>query len=198
MRLRPITLVLSLVAAGCSSTQASSSSSETPLCFSPDGGQQPCLGCAVPKAQWAAKGPLSCPRSVADYCDQNARPVPSTTAPGCFPSDWSTLFASQIGGGGFVMGFTCDGFNLAFAPGWSCGTSTEVLFVYDGPSGKLASVVELDSAHHPDQQTCLAGASSTQFLDFTGARCKPFDCFSLDSGIDDGGMCHLDAGAAAD
>jgi hypothetical protein len=36
-----------------------------------------------------------------------------------------------------VSGFACDGFNLAMAPGWSCGTGTEVLFVYDGPSGQL-------------------------------------------------------------
>jgi len=76
--------------------------------------------------------------------------------------------------------------------------STNVLFVYDGPSGQLVSVVELDAAHHTDQQTCLAGASSAQFLDFTAAKCRRFDCFPPDSGIDDGGMCYLDAGATAD
>jgi hypothetical protein len=51
-----ITLVLSLVGAGCS-PRTSSSSSETPLCFTDGEQQQPCLGCAVPRrerpASWA-------------------------------------------------------------------------------------------------------------------------------------------------
>ena len=92
--------------------------------------------------------------------------------------------------------YECDGFDLAM-PGWSCGTGTNVLFVYDGASGQLTSAVEFGSGQHAGQQTCLAGASSVTPLNLVSANCKLFNCFPPDSGID-AGMCDLGGEAMAD
>lgn len=191
-----IAIVLLLGGAACT-PQTPSSSNDAPLCVSTEGGKpEPCLGCAVPEARWAEAGPLSCPRPIADYCNQNASPIPSTTAPDCPPSDWNALLASERKYGWPPIFYECDGFNLTM-PSWSCGIGTNVLFVYDGVSGQLTSAVEFGAAQHSGQQTCLAGASSIEPLNLVSAHCRIFNCFPPDSGID-AGQCDLDAGAMAD
>ncbi|HEX8790988.1 MAG TPA: hypothetical protein VF765_08540 [Polyangiaceae bacterium] len=195
MRLRTVALVLSTVAAACSSQSSSSSSNDVPVCVDADGGKpQDCLGCAVPEARWSDAGSLSCPRSVADYCNQNATPTPATTAPDCPPSTWNALLADEKQSGWPPLYYVCDGFDLAM-PSWYCGTGTDVLFVYDAASGQLTSAVEFGNAAHAGQQTCLAGPANVAALNLVSAKCKPYTCFPGDSGVD-GHTC--DAAAAAD
>jgi hypothetical protein len=150
------------------------------------------MGCAVPAAQWADAGSLACPRTVADYCNQNVTPIPATTAISCPPPDWSTLLDQVRQYGSPAPFFECDGYDLASVD-WSCGAGADVVFVYDGPSGKLTSAIELGGGAHDGQQTCLAGAASVSALDLVAAKCRVLDCFAPDSGIDTG-MCDLDAG----
>lgn len=196
MRLRAIALALSSAAGGCSTQSSSSSSGDVPICVDADGGNpQHCLGCAVPEAQWSATGSLSCPRSISDYCNQNARPTPATTPPDCPPSMWSELLADEKQTGWPPLYYVCDGLDLAM-PGWSCGTGTNVLFVYEAASGKLTSAVEFGNAAHTGQQSCLAGPASIDALILASAKCRPYTCIPTDSGAADGDTC--DAAAAAD
>lgn len=190
-RFAALWLVVGLGSAACSSTTPSRSS-PGPRCVVDGGKTEPCLGCAVADAQWVDSGALDCPRSVADYCDQNAKPVPSTTAPSCPPATWNALLQSEKQHGWPPTFYECEGFNLA-APEWSCGVGTNVLFVYDGASGQLTNAVEVGGAQHPGKQTCLAGASGIPSVDLVAANCKLFRCFPPDSGID-AGTCDLDAG----
>jgi hypothetical protein len=184
---RALTLALLLTGTGCS-TSSSAAAGDTPLCDDGDAGPTPCLGCAVPSAVWADAGPLSCPRSIETYCDQNVTPVPATTAPSCPPGDWSAVLASARQYGSPFPLYACDGFELA-TPSWWCGEAT-VLFVYDGASGHLASVVELGGGAHAGQQTCLAGGGDAPSLDAVSAHCRVFVC----GDGEDASACGADAG----
>ena len=187
---RWLLLVGLLTAAACrNADQTQNTSSEVPRCSEPDGGQYVCMGCAVPAATWADAGVLSCPRSIADYCDQNRDPIPATTPPDCPPSDWDALLAFERAYTGPPVFYECDAFNLA-SPGWWCGSGTNVLFVYDKASGRLTTAIE----EMAGQQTCLAGPGTASYVARYPAGCTAFHCIPLEA-VWDGGPCDFDAGA---
>jgi hypothetical protein len=182
-----------LCVAGCKS-QTPTSTSDTPVCtFADAGAPKPCMGCAVPEAQWGAAGPLSCPLSLADYCNvDNTSPA---AAGGCPPADWSTLLAT--GSTTELDFYRCEDFNLWLSP-FTCGLGTYVMFVYDG-AGRLTSAVELKLGVGAEQQTCLAGPGSIQPFDLLPPHCEHNHCLphvpqDLDAGI----RCDLDGALTGD
>lgn len=167
--------VLGPLAAACVG-ETTAPSSDVPYCSSPDGGRQVCMGCATPSASWADSGALSCPRSIDDYCSQTMTPIPPTTAPGCPPPAWSDVMTSAETNGWPSLFYDCDGFNLVLAD-WYCGDGTNVLFVYEKSTGKRVAAVESSRRG----QTCLAGASTADYLSLTG-RCTLHACLPADAG----------------
>lgn len=193
----PLLLGLVMCSACKGEEQTASTSSDVPYCAESDGGRKVCFGCAVPTAHWADSGVLSCPRPVSEYCDQNANPVPPTTAPSCPPSDWSSLIASELASGYPPLFYACDAFDIGI-PEWSCGSGASVLFVYDKASGELAASVEEKAG----KETCLAGPSQFDYVSVALGNCTLYSCSPAAGGTCchradsswDGGVCDFDAG----